>query len=33
MRSVKVKTRTSELVRPVVRIVLLEAAPKPAKDE
>ena len=33
VRSVKVKTRTSELVRPVVKIVLLEAAPKPANDE
>ena len=33
VRSVKVKTRTSELVRPVVKVVLLEAAPKPTNDE
>ena len=33
VRSVKVKTRTSELVRPVVKIVLLEAASKPANDK
>ena len=31
--SVKVKTRTSELVRPVFEIVLLEAASKPANDK
>lgn len=33
VRFVKVKTRTSELVRQVVKIVLLEAAPRPPNDE
>ena len=33
MRSIKVKTRMSELVCPVVKIVLLEAASKLANDK
>ena len=33
VRSVKVKTRTLELVRPLVKIVLLEAASKLANDK
>ena len=33
MHSVKVKTKMLELVRPVVKIVRLEAAPKLANDE